>query len=307
MSASARVLCYGGISIDHIIHVPYLPTPGVAATPTAHYHQLGGGAAQTATWLAQWGIPVRLTGNAIGYDSHGDRVWRWLSAYPTLDLTHLARSDSVETPHIEAIVPPNGDRYLIEFGYDDAPMTPAEAKLLAGVAYVTVNFYLNNPERETFNIVRLAHEKGVRVVAADIIETTHELLPMTQVVINSAAVIDRQYPAVDKHQLMRELQAINNGIVILTNGADDVFVVAPDGSAFSVTPPHVEVHNATGAGDAFRAGLLYGLLHDWPLPSSVRLAAAAGALQVQRHAATERPATFETARSAMKTSVVREK
>ena len=43
-------------------------------------------------------------------------------------------------------------------------------------------------------------------------------------------------------------------------------------------PVHVEAVDGTGAGDAFVAGLLHGVLDEWPLERSARFANAAGAL-----------------------------
>jgi sugar/nucleoside kinase (ribokinase family) len=40
----------------------------------------------------------------------------------------------------------------------------------------------------------------------------------------------------------------------------------------------VDAKDETGAGDAFAAGLIYGLLRDWPLARAVRLGNAVGAL-----------------------------
>jgi 5-dehydro-2-deoxygluconokinase len=45
-----------------------------------------------------------------------------------------------------------------------------------------------------------------------------------------------------------------------------------------VKPVQVEAVDGTGAGDAFVAGLLHGVLDEWPLDRSARLANAAGAL-----------------------------
>ena len=42
----------------------------------------------------------------------------------------------------------------------------------------------------------------------------------------------------------------------------------------------VEVQNILGAGDAFAAGFIYGLVKEWPLVRAVRLANACGAIVV---------------------------
>jgi sugar/nucleoside kinase (ribokinase family) len=54
----------------------------------------------------------------------------------------------------------------------------------------------------------------------------------------------------------------------------------PEGRAFSLLPPPVQPVDTTGAGDAFRAGLIYSLLQGRALAESVAFAAAAGALRI---------------------------
>jgi 5-dehydro-2-deoxygluconokinase len=45
----------------------------------------------------------------------------------------------------------------------------------------------------------------------------------------------------------------------------------------------VEIYNILGAGDAFGAGFLYGLVHDWGWYRSARLGNACGAIVVTKH------------------------
>jgi sugar/nucleoside kinase (ribokinase family) len=66
------------------------------------------------------------------------------------------------------------------------------------------------------------------------------------------------------------------------------------GEAFYVTPSRVPAVDTTGAGDAFRAGLMYALLQGWGLRESVGVATAAGSLKVSRlGAATDVPSIEE--------------
>jgi len=51
--------------------------------------------------------------------------------------------------------------------------------------------------------------------------------------------------------------------------------------------------DATGAGDAFKAGLIYGLLQGWELRQAARWAVAAGALKVGRLGASSQPPGVE--------------
>lgn len=63
--------------------------------------------------------------------------------------------------------------------------------------------------------------------------------------------------------------------VVVTLGAGGAVAVSPEGE-FVVTSPDVEVVSAVGAGDAFLAGLMYGLVKQHPWQQALELAAAAG-------------------------------
>jgi len=56
--ADYDVFCYGELGGDNIIRLPHLPPPETAAFPTADSYHIGGAAANTAVWLAGWGVQV---------------------------------------------------------------------------------------------------------------------------------------------------------------------------------------------------------------------------------------------------------
>jgi ribokinase len=60
-----------------------------------------------------------------------------------------------------------------------------------------------------------------------------------------------------------------------------VHALDAQGRGFTVQPPAVTAMDATGAGDAFRAGLLFGLLRGFDLARSLCWGAAAGSLKVR--------------------------
>jgi sugar/nucleoside kinase (ribokinase family) len=122
----------------------------------------------------------------------------------------------------------------------------------------------------------------------------HAVLPFTSIATNSASYIRSEFPGVDVHLHTRALQQISKGIIVTTDGADSIYTLDETGTAFSVQPPKVSVVDATGAGDAFRAGLLYGLTNKFELQRCVCMGAAAGSLKVGHlGAATTLPALSE--------------
>lgn len=71
--------------------------------------------------------------------------------------------------------------------------------------------------------------------------------------------------------------------LIVTRGAQGCTIYA-DGDSLAVpAAPVSEVVDPTGCGDAFRAGLLYGLTHDMDWTTTARLASVVAATKIERH------------------------
>lgn len=60
-----------------------------------------------------------------------------------------------------------------------------------------------------------------------------------------------------------------------------------------LAPFRVNVVDSAGAGDAFRAGIIYGLLHEWTDAESVRFASAVGSLVCTTAPGCVHPPTLE--------------
>lgn len=288
---SNRVFCFGEIGVDNIVEVPHLPSPELAAFPSSDTYHIGGAAANTAVWLANFGIDTALSGNWIGTDRYGQQLWQWLSKHPHLDLSFVVRSEKQDTPFCRALVTPDGERSFLIFGYPQAEKTELTPQHLRGIGYLALDLYGGD---ERLRAAEAAREAGVPTAVGDVIGVDHPILPLSAIVTNSAAFMRETFPGVDVREQSRRLQAVNKGIVIATDGPRAIFAVDRNGETFCVRPPAAAAVDATGAGDAFRAGLLAGLLNGQPFPRAVCWGAAAGALKVQRlGAATDLPSPRE--------------
>jgi sugar/nucleoside kinase (ribokinase family) len=275
---ACEVLCYGEIGIDNIIQADGLPSPENAIFPKSDSYHGGGAAANTAVWLGNLGVKVRLTGNAIGYDTYGDMIIDRLGNESNIDSSLVEQRKGVTTPFTRAIVTPDGERSFLIFWYPQAPKIQLTKEMLIGIQYLALDLY-GGPER--LETARLAFESGVSTAIGDVIWPDHPALPFTSIATNSGPFIRQHFPGVDVRQHARKLQSISKGIIIVTDGPRTVYALDPQGNGFTVTPPAVTAVDATGAGDAFRAGLLYGLLHGFDLPRSVFWGVATGSLKVQ--------------------------
>jgi adenosine kinase len=94
----------------------------------------------------------------------------------------------------------------------------------------------------------------------------------------------------------RRLEDIAQGVtaVICTQGAKGSFILA-NGQRHDIPCVEAEaVVDPTGCGDAYRAGLLYGIVHGWDWPRTGRLAAVMGAIKIaQRGAQNHAPSRDE--------------
>lgn len=279
------VLCYGGIALETVIELPYAPIPGVAHIICEERARLGGGAAHVAEWLASWGVPTRLAGYVLGTDPDGVRLLKWLRAYPSLDLRFVEQSASAHTLVSRTVPLPDGSRYLLCIGYADVTVTPPRPELLEGASLLEIAFY-HRQERGNAAATVMAHlaaARGVRIVAMDVITPEAvRALPALAVIINSAASIRELEPDADPRAHAHALHAQTGAMVVVSDGDRELLAIARDGTAYTIRPPAVTPTDTTGAGDSFRAGLIYGLHHGWPLPDTLGWATAVAALQVQR-------------------------
>lgn len=273
------VLSFGTIGLDYIIRVPYWPTPERGVHAPAEEEHIGGKATNTALFLAGWGLKVAVSGQAIGDDPTGDRLLALLAQRTNLDTRFVRRVPGLRSMYCRILVNPHGERTIIGVGVDENPQTPPTPDMVRSARLLTLDLY-GGPER--VEAARLAAEAGLPVVVGDVRQHDHPALPHTTVAIASAAEVRRDYPGWTLAGFAAAAQAAGAQDVIITDGAADVRVFPAMGSAVSISPPPVVVVDTTGAGDAFRAGVVYGVLAGGPLAEAAALGTAAGSLNVGR-------------------------
>ena len=76
----------------------------------------------------------------------------------------------------------------------------------------------------------------------------------------------------DLSKSIADLLEAGPATLILKSGAQGAFIYQKDGHREHIDGFEVNVVNVLGAGDAFAAGFLHGLINDWTMRKSVRLA-----------------------------------
>jgi sugar/nucleoside kinase (ribokinase family) len=282
------VLCYGTISVENVTHLPYLPTPRRDAPAQSDYDELGGEAAHVAVFLATWGLHVLLVGNVIGTDRKGDFIIEELKRYPSIDTRYLRRQPDVVTPFSRILVTPDGDRSRIAYWYDQTPKVELTAEMMCQARLLSVDAY-GQEERDRAAEVARALDKAV--IAADAIWPQYPLASLSDVNVISKVWLQTNFPVVFDYDHSLELQAQGTGVVTITDGARPVLVVRRDSSAFGVEPYEIAgIIDTSGAGDVFKAGMIYSWLQpEWPLELKVQFACAAAGLNCGRDRTVDPP------------------
>lgn len=289
------ILCYGEIDLDIYVALNRLPTMERSARCSEDFENIGGAAANSAMWLARWGIPTRLAGHDLGDDRPGDVVRELLAALPQLDTRFIARHAAYRTPRCQCLVTPDGERSFITHWPQDLLMTPPSPAMLDGISLLNLDMSGPKPLRQ--KAAQMAVERAVPVLINDLYQTDHSLLPFVDVLVISAAVYRSRYAGSDPLELARELTRAGDCDVIVTDAGAEINILSRGGKRDRIIPPAVNAVDTTGAGDIFKAGLAYGMLQGLPLTEAAKWGAAAGSLMCQYAGTTKTLAPFSEVKS----------
>lgn len=272
------VLCYGTISADNLIYLPFLPTPRRDSHVQEELRKLGGEAVTVALVLSTWGMRAAIVGNAIGEDFWGRFIRTELEKHAGIDIRYLEQREDVRTPICRILVTPDGERSIMGYWFDDAPKTTLTEEMMAKARLLSVDVY-GRGERE--EAARVARRLGRPVISADAIWPDYSLAGLSDLIVISRDFLYRYFPGVYVYDHALDLQEAGAGEIIITQGQNPLLVVDQQGKPSTVETFPVKAVDTTGAGDVFKAAVIYGYLQGWGLEASARFASAAAALYVQ--------------------------
>jgi sugar/nucleoside kinase (ribokinase family) len=278
------VVCVGILVADVIAwpfgEVPATGSLGLVDTVSLH----GGGCAlNTASALTRLGCTAAVAGK-VGDDALGDFLLR-LHDERGIDRRGVIRDPSVSTSATVVLVRRDGERTFLHAKGANAELAASELdrELLFSGRCLHVAGALVLDRLDGAPCAALLAEAKARGLVTSL-DTVWDASGRWDRILPSLPHVDVFTPSLpearaisgetDPEAAARWLQDHGAADVVVKLGADGCYVagVGP------VEPVRVDAIDATGAGDAFAAGLLYGVLAGWPLERSARLANAAGAL-----------------------------
>ena len=276
------VLVFGTICIDCIRRISSLPKKGGYCAVEDQSELLGGEAANTACYLTMWRQEVTLAGNALGSGYDGE-VLRMKLLEKGLDVHLLQRSGT--TPVCDVYVTADGDRTMYGYGFhDEANHTPFDMLPFQAGHWFTADPNIPNASRLA---AKMAHTKKMNLYLMDF-SRDNEIIPKGSFCQYGTDSVGERGNGPVNLKWVSGWTAKHKCTTILTDGSQGLYVAEPGKDAvFLPAFPAMVVVDSTGAGDAFRAGTLYGLIHHWPLRHCLRFGAAAASLKVAHLGATE--------------------
>jgi sugar/nucleoside kinase (ribokinase family) len=297
---SGGIACAGTFIVDRVKVVDRYPSESTVAMILDEKESNGGCAFNVLLNLARIDpeLPLFAVG-MIGDDLDAQKVMSMCSRYPGIDLTGLVRTRRASTSYTDVIsARSNGSRTFFHRSGANALFSPEAVDLerlevsLLHLGYLLVLDAMDAPDAKYGRVsARFLHDVQARGVRTSIDLVSAENADFPGIVNPALAFTD--YCIVNEfeaQQLTDELAVIHfpeGAVALSANGTE---LLQP-----SLAVPAEQIVGATGAGDAFCAGVLYGCYQGWSLEQTMLLGACAGAQCLRGLAASDAIGAWQTA------------
>ncbi|MFI5385415.1 MAG: carbohydrate kinase family protein [Fimbriimonadales bacterium] len=277
------ILVFGTICLDRVRRVPHMPEPGGYVEVISEQFVLGGEAANTACALKEWGAAFVLAGNGLGEGPMSDLLRSALQERglaPGED--HIVCPGA--TPVCDVFVSDSGERTMIGLGFSAMRDTvdPSKLPFVPGERF-TAEPNMGEVARDA---VRLAHAAGMKTYTMDFVDESDPVYPGSFWQASTDWAGARGDTGANVEWVRRRI-AKHGCFSILSDGSNGFVAGSPDLPPRPYPPyPLSGVVDATGAGDLFRAGMLFGIDQAWPIGRCLQFASAAGCLACRSLGAT---------------------
>lgn len=242
---------------------------------------VGGCAANTGIGLSRLGADVRAVGK-VGRDGFGDFVIRHLES-EGVDAGGVVQDPSVSTAFTFVMISSQGRRRFLHCPGANASFSRKDVELSyvldTRILHVAGTYLMSEFDgADTAEVLRCAKSAGV-VTSMDTAyndrmddwaRVIEPCLPHLDYFLPSFEEAERITGSDDPVEMARSLKRSCPGVVGIKLGPEG-FLLKTDEEE-QILPAHsVEVVDASGAGDAFVAGFLRGVLEGWPPERCARL------------------------------------
>ncbi len=251
-----RITVVGSANIDLVARCERLPRPGETVTDAEFERVPGGKGANQAVAAARLGARVRFVGR-VGRD---DLVLRSLRTQG-VDVSGVVRDDG-ESGVALILVDSGGENVIVVAPGANERLTPEDIDIGQADAVIA------QQEIPTATIQAAAEEA--------------QFFCLNAAPARGRIELGRQPDLLVVNRYEYEQVGPYDGLVAVTRGAQGALLLDRGRQIADATPPEIEPVDGTGAGDAFVAALVLGLLEQRSPADALTRACAAGALAASR-------------------------
>ena len=274
------VYSYGVISSSTLYSLrgPFPSPQGYAEIDDFRY-MTGGEAANSSVVLARLGVRVKLDGNWLGADENGKRTKALLSNCE-IDTSRVPLKKGYKGV-LEVVFSAAGTRTI--FGTYARLLEEASWNMPREIDVTRAKVVCLDPffALPASRIAETAFSSNIPVVTVDC-KYDDPLLRHSSAVVIAESYVRENYPDRDCNTLFRDYQAATRGLTIFTFGNKPAWYARPDETIRYFQPYSIDSVDTTGAGDSFRAGIVYGFLKGWSDDKMIEFAAAVAAIVCTR-------------------------
>ena len=256
-------------------------------------HRMPGGESGTcAVVLSGLGLSVELDGNFQGWRTYPELCEFFANTSVSLELvTHDRDFEGLEDiVFVDDRTRTPFGRFR-EFYADGSPRrwNSADEDAVRQAAAVGIDPFF---AEESVNAARLCAGHAVRFATIDC-RLDSEIHALAAVNVLSHEFLRDQHPGEELDALFVEYTNRTDGLVVFTFGSDELWYGRAGGGKQSFAPYQVEVQSTLGAGDSFKAGVIYGLANAMDDATLVHFASATAAAACISFPIASNPPTLE--------------
>ena len=281
MKREAEVYLFGQVLGTHsfLLRDGFLQ-PDEYSEIAAQYFLPGGETGTAATVLSSLGVSVRMDGTWIGTE-----VAPMLRAFyeaKNVDLSPLRFRDDdsgvMDYVVIAGLVRSPMGRFATLFSTGERWWSVPKEEDIEGCKAAAVDPFFG---AESLLVADICTRLGIPYVTIDS-RNDSELHRKAAVNVVSRECTATQYEGMTADEIMELMKKETDGLTIITQGGGEMLYGRKGEPTRRMKPFDVEVQSTLGAGDTFKAGCVYGLLHGMSDEELVRFASACSGIAISR-------------------------
>ena len=257
----------------------------------AQYFLPGGETGTAATVLSSLGVSVRMDGTHIG--TKVGPMLRDFYQDKTVDLSPLQFVEDdpgvIDYVVIAGLVRSPMGRFQTLFSDNRRWWSIPREEDLVGCRAAAIDPFF----REESNLAaEMCIRHGIPYVTID---SPHDSFLHQHAAVNvvSGECLSSHYQGMPREEVLTLMQETTDGLTIITSGGDEMLYGRRGESIRRMKPFPVEVKSTLGAGDTFKAGCVYALLHGMSDEELVRFASACSGIAISRFPLPLQPPTLD--------------